>query len=148
MPPRKGRRDWGTVRTLESGRHQARYTDVDGRQRVAPQTFATKTEALNWLAALRTDRNRGQFHDPHAGVITLQTYAERWVASRMVRGRPLAPRTAELYRAYLRLHIDPILGGYQLRQLTTTVIREWHAVLSEPDGPGASTVAKCYRLLR
>lgn len=66
----------------------------------------------------------------------------------MVKGRPLAPRTAELYRSYLRLHIVPELGDYQLRQLTPAIVRAWHGTLGRENGPGASTRAKVYRLLR
>lgn len=54
---------------------------------------------------------------------------------------------AELYEGYLRLHILPTLGTVPLARLTTSTVRRWHAGLLA-DGLGASTVAKCYRLLR
>lgn len=43
-----GKRQFGNVRQLPSGRWQARY-EVGGRQRKAPDTFATRREAQNWL---------------------------------------------------------------------------------------------------
>ena len=52
----------------------------------------------------------------------------------------------ELYEAFLRLHILPTLGPLPLGRLTAG-IRSWHAGLLA-EGPGASSVAKCYRLLR
>ncbi len=45
------------------------------------------------------------------------------------------------------MHILPTLGPVPLGRLTTAGIRAWHADLLT-DGPGASSVAKCYRLLR
>ncbi|WP_233492507.1 tyrosine recombinase XerC [Blastococcus sp. TF02A-30] len=90
----------------------------------------------------------GRWADPKAGKETLKAYAERWVETRLVRGRPLAPRTAELYRAQLKKHIVPTLGATQLRQLETSAVRAWYGKLSGPSGPGQVTAAKCYRLLR
>src|SRR4051812_28862845 len=83
-----------------------------------------------------------------AGKETLEVYAERWVEARLVRRRPLAPRTAELYRAQLKNHIAPTLGSTPLHQLEASAIRAWYSTLSGPTGPGQVTAAKCYRLLR
>lgn len=143
-----GRRGWGTVRKLSSGRYQARYADGSGNQVSAPSTFATKAEADRWLARARTEMDSGRWADPKAGKETVRVYAERWVETRLVRGRPLAPRTAELYRAQLKNHIVPALGATQLRQLETSAVRAWYGKLSGPSGPGQVTAAKCYRLLR
>jgi len=54
----------------------------------------------------------------------------------------------DLYATELRLHILPVLGATRLARLTTAKVRAWYADLRGPDGPGASTAAKCYRLLR
>ncbi|MCA0143969.1 tyrosine-type recombinase/integrase [Blastococcus sp. LR1] len=143
-----GRRAWGTVRRLPSGRYQARYPDVSGKQVSAPHTFATKADGNRWLAKVQTELDSGRWIDPKAGKETLQVYAERWVETRLVRGRPLAPRTAELYRAQLRNHIVPALGSTPLRQLDASTVRAWYGKLSGLDGPGQVTAAKCYRLLR
>jgi integrase len=63
------------------------------------------------------------------------------------RGDRLRPKTRELYDVFLRLHILPTLGAVQLHQLSTSRIRAWQSKLLV-DGPGPSTAAKCYRLLR
>ncbi len=141
------RRSFGTVRRLQSGRWQSRYKDLQGRQQVAPSTFATKSDASRWLSKLQADMDRGDYFDPKAGAVRFQSYAEEWVAGRLVRGRPLAPRTAELYRGELRLHLNPTFGGIQLRFIDQAAVRAWHSEIVR-NGPGASTVAKCYRLLR
>ena len=86
--------------------------------------------------------------DPHAGKETFEAYAARWIETRLVKGRPLAPRTAELYRAQLKNHIAPALGATQLRQLEAAAVRTWYGRLTGPQGPGQITAAKCYRLLR
>ena len=143
-----GRRTWGTVRRLPSGRYQARYTDHSGKQVSAASTFATKADGYRWLAKVQTELDSGRWIDPKAGKETLKVYAEHWVETRLVRGRPLAPRTAELYRAQLKNHIIPALGSTPLRQLEASAIRAWYGKLSGPVGPGQVTAAKCYRLLR
>jgi integrase len=142
------RRAWGTVRKLPSGRYQVRYRDGSGRQLTAPQTFATKADGDRWLAKAQTEMDGGRWIDPHAGNETLGVYAASWIETRLVKGRPLAPRTAELYRAHLKNHIAPALGATQLRQLEVSSIRSWYGRLTAPQGPGQVTAAKCYRLLR
>lgn len=77
---------------------------------------------------------------------TLEAYAWPWLAARRVRGRPLAPRTTELYRWQLRRHVLPHLGHRLLTDLTRDEVRRWHATITA--AAGAPTAAKCYRLLR
>lgn len=142
------RRTFGTVRQLPSGRWQARYRDLSGTQQAAPTTFATKAAGNRWLARAQADMDRGEWLAPSAGSETLERYAERWVETRLVRGRPLAPRTAELYRWQLKKHILPALGATHLRHLDAVAVRAWYGRLSGGEGPGQVTAAKCYRLLR
>ena len=143
------RRTFGTIRRLPSGRWRARFTDHNGRQKAAPQTFTTKAEAGRWLSRTQSEMERGQFVDPKVGKELLSDYAALWLSTRLVRGRrPLSPRTLELYRWQLRKHILPTLGKTQLRHLGTTEVRGWFARINGPDGPGQPTAAKGYRLLR
>lgn len=142
------RRTFGTARQLPSGRWQARYRDASGQQKAAPTTFATKADANRWLSRAQADMDRGEWFDPHAGKETLSSYATRWVDTRLVRGRPLAPRTAELYRWQLQKHVLPAFATTELRRLNATAVRTWYGRLSGPTGPGQVTAAKCYRLLR
>ncbi len=139
------RRDFGSIRRRENGRWQARYRDPNGR--VHGRMFATRADAARFLAGIRADLDRGDWFDPASGRVLLRDYATTWLKTRKVRGRPLAPRTVELYQQQLDSHILPSLGRLQLRQLSTAVIREWHARLASSHGPGAVTTAKCYRLL-
>ncbi len=140
------RRDFGSVRRRDNGRWQARYRDKSGR--VHSRLFATRSDAARFLAGIRADLDRGDWFDPTAGQETFTTYATRWLETRRVRGRPLAPRTRELYKWLLKRHVTPYLGNKELRHLSAGDIREWHAGLLASSGPGAVTAAKCYRLVR
>lgn len=138
-----GKRQFGTIRKLPSGRYQARYPDAIGQLIPAPTTFTTKVDAGRYLDRIRTDQDRGAWIDPRAGHMTLSDYAWGWLALRP----DLRPRTQELYEGYLRLHILPTLGDFELGSLSTARIRAWHAGLIAAGRPGRSTVAKAYRLL-
>jgi integrase len=140
-----GRRDFGSVRRLPSGRWQARYPDGSGTYR--SKSFPTRGDASRHLARIRTDMDRGDWFDPDAGREALESYSTRWLTTRRVKGRPLAPRTKERYASILRVHIVPTLGQLPLSRLETPVIRQWHSSLSEAATPGPATVAKAYRLL-
>jgi integrase len=109
----------------------------------APITFATKADADLWLASLATDVSRGEWVDPRAGKVTLEQYAEAWLASKV----GLAPKTVELYEYLLRLLIVPQLGSKPLNEITPMRVRKWRAELLKAGRPGESTIAKAYRLL-
>jgi integrase len=104
----------------------------------------TKREAEAVLATARADLERGTWIDPNAGRVPLVEYARRWLDERP----QLRPRTRELYEAQLRRHILPTFGAIALRDLRRPAIRTWYASLLNEPRPGASTAAKCYRLLR
>jgi integrase len=137
------RRHFGNVRQRESGRWQVRYRGPDGRMRSAPETFARKVEAQRYLTLVEAQIARGEWTDPERARITLEAYADRWIAERP----GLRPRTVELYRWLLRRHVAPSLGGVPLGKIDTPLVREWRAKLLA-DGVSASTAAKAYRFLR
>jgi integrase len=131
------RTSFGNVRRLPSGRFQARYTDRQMNRHTAPQTFATKSQAEDWLATVRADVVRGTWRAPSLGAITLADYADDHLATRV----DLAPRTQQLYAQVLARWITtplelPIgpgrsrtinLGSSELGALSVASIREWHA---------------------
>lgn len=147
-PGRAAPAPWGTTRTLPSGRWQASYR-LDGRQFTAPHTFATKAEALGWLAGERADRARGAWRDPDAGRIRLAAYARDWLASRP----DLAPRTADTYRRSLETWVLPRvaapgargieLGTLDVADLTPATVRAWYAAVY--DAARARAAAKHHR---
>ncbi len=139
-----GKRQYGTVRKLKSGRYQARYwDDAVGKQRSGPETFPTRRDASRWLALLESGRVVAASVEPKKSHDRLVEYAARWIDS-----RPLRPRTVELYHLQLRLHIAPYIGEIRVAKIQPSHVREWHAALIKKAGLHPTTVAKCYRLLR
>ncbi len=143
------RRAGGGVDRLPSGRYRVRIVTADGR-RLSLGTHATRRAAEAAYARSVTDQADGKPANPSAVTTPkLDDYAQGWVETRLTnRGEPLRPRVRALYRDQLRLHILPTLGQTRLARITSAAIRSWYADLRGPDGPGASTAAKCYRLLR
>ncbi|MEO7193480.1 MAG: site-specific integrase [Pseudonocardiaceae bacterium] len=136
-----GKRDWGRIRQLPSGRWQARYPGPDGKLRPAPQTFERKADTSNWLANKRAEINRDEWIDPAAGKATFGLYAASWLKE-----RDLAETTAERYEGILRHHVQPYLGDRALAEIKEPVIRQWRKALQDA-GVGAPTVAKAYRMV-
>jgi integrase len=141
-----GRRSFGWVRKLPSGRYQASYLGPDGKRRNAPQTFIQKGDASRWLSQVETELSKGTWTDPNAAQVTLGTYAEAWLAQRTVKGRPLALRTMQTYRHSLDAWILPALGQHKLTAITPAVVRTWHSETLGRTGPTATRQA--YALLR
>lgn len=142
------RRQQGGVDRLPSGRYRVRIIEPGTNRRLSIGTYRTKADAGAAFAKAVSDQGRGAWIPPERGRITLNEYAPRWLESRLTRkGEPLRPRVIENYEILLRLHILPALGEAHLSRLTTATIRSWNSRLLA-DGPGASTAAKSYRLLR
>ena len=146
---KNGRRDYGAVRKLPSGRWQARVRLPDGRRIAADRTFATKTDANLWVDSQRTKAAAGRPDDPERARISLADYARSWLAQQA----HLAPRTVEIYRNQLERHILPEvdesvrpLGELSLNELTPEVIRSWYQTLVV--NRTKSTAAKAYVRLR
>jgi integrase len=143
-----GKRQFGTVRKLPSGKWQARYR-VGARRVEAPRTFPTKGDASRWLAASEADQARGLWLDPAAGKVMLRTYANAWLGAKV----RISPRTREIYDSQLRLHILPelveglpALGDVALNALTPDLVRAWYAALLAEKG--SSVAAKAYTRVR
>jgi integrase len=95
-------------------KQQARWRDHDGRQRT--KLFATKREADDHLAQIRTARNEGKPGPaPRKAGMPLRGYAQLYFLPRM---RHLAPNSRTLYEAHLRNHIVPALGDRRIGQVT------------------------------
>lgn len=142
------RRAGGGVDRLPSGRYRVRIVTPMGR-RISLGTHPTKRAAEAAYARSLTEQTEGRWTEPASADVTLAEYAPRWLDARLTnRGEPLRPRVRELYQGQLERHILPTLGDLACARLTTATVRAWAAQMRGPDGPGASTAAKCYRLLR
>src|ERR1700677_1325240 len=100
-----GRRHFGSVRKRSSGRWQASYFHLGARHN-APETFATKAEALGWLSGVEVDIHRGGWVDEKGGRRVFGDVASSWLKSRP----DLAPRTVNQYESLLRVHLLPAFG--------------------------------------
>jgi len=141
------KRRFGRVRRLPSGRFQARYLGPDGKDRPAPDTFATKTEAEVWLTRKEIEIRDGEWIDPDLGKVAFEVYATRWIRDRM-----LKPRTDELYLGLLTKHLLPFFGNRPVGEIREPEVRRWHKerLTAGPKSHpafGRVTVAKAYRLM-
>lgn len=98
-----GKRRFGRVRQLPSGRWQARYRGPDDIDRPAPRTFESKTSAERWLSVTEAEILQGDWIDPDAGTVLVADYGTAWIEERP----GLRPKTISLYRYLLRAHIAP-----------------------------------------
>ena len=142
MAGRQGRRRFGAVRKLPSGRYQVRYRTADGRDVTAPTTFATKADAGRYLSKVEADLLRGEWTDPRLGRTSFGEWADRWLESTV----NLRANTKAGYRIILRRYLLPAFQSYPLARIDVLAIRTWLARL-EAEGVGQATRAKAYRLL-
>jgi hypothetical protein len=143
MAKKRGRRRFGWVRKLPSGRHQASYLGPDGRRHVAPQTFDSETSADRWLVQVEGAILRREWFDPERARVPLREYAESWIEQRP----GLRPSTKALYRRLLDRYISPKIGLAHLSAIDTPMVRQWRSDLLRA-GVSESMAAKAYRLLR
>ncbi len=136
-----------SIKRRTTAKGEIRY-DVRVRvvARVVTKTFRRRQDADRWARAIEADVIRVSAIDPRAGNESLSDYAGRWLTTRRVCGRPLAPRTMELYRDLLDRHVLPGFGSVSLAHLRPEAVRAWYAGVAERVSP--LQAAKAYRLLR
>lgn len=140
-----GRRRFGAVRKLQSGRWQVRYRDpVTDQLPPATTTFSTKTEAGRWLSVLEADMLRGTWVDPADGEMHFDELAERWFATKI----HLRETTKLQYRYLLDKHILPFFGGRPIGSVTVLDVQTWLADRKARTKLSSNSVAKAYKVLR
>ncbi|MGI8815062.1 MAG: tyrosine-type recombinase/integrase [Pseudonocardia sp.] len=142
MTNRKGRRRFGWVRKLPSGRYQASYLGPDGQRRLAPETFARKGDADQWLSIVEGEIIRGEWSDPILGQVPFKEFGERWLKEHR-----LGARAREEYWSLWHHHVEPFLGHIELAEISTGTIRTWRTALLGK-GRSEDRTAKAYRLVR
>lgn len=128
-------RRFGKMRALPSGRWQASYVGPDRQRHTAPETFKARADGEQWLR----DRQReialdiweppatGDDDDPGAATVTFAVYSDRWLANRMVKGRPIRPRTREHYQHLLDTHLLPTFGKRPVASIRMAQVDRWYA---------------------
>jgi len=142
MANKKGRRRFGYVRKLPSGRYQASYLTPNGQRHFAPETFERKGDANQWLVVVEGELLRGEWIDPALGHTLFGQYGAQWIEEHRI-----AARTKEEYRSLWRHHVEPFLGSIELAELSTGIIRTWRSTLLDK-GRSEDRTAKAYRLVR
>ena len=140
----RSRRQWGSVRSLASGRYQARYLDPDTRRMTpAPQTFATKSRADRWLATKRTELDAGSGVDDKADNQPLREWwPGYWRATQSCR-----PHTRIGYETAWRLRIEPRFGSMPVRRIKPSHVDDWVADLIE-QGLSVSKITESLGVLK
>ena len=138
-----GKRRFGRIRKLPSGRWQARYLGPDGIDRAAHRTFPTKADADIWLSGKEAEIRGGDWIDPDRGRVPFAEYASAWVEERP----NLRPNTLQMYRYMLARHLLPAFGNRPVVEITEADVRRWRKSLLD-QGAGTAAVAKAYRLIR
>src|ERR1700682_1120994 len=129
MAGKAGRRGWGWIRQLPSGRYGASYVWPPELDRHYPLgTFATRMDAEGWLVSERKLIDQDLWTAPKvraaqrkAESITLGEYADRWIEQRNVK----AGTRIEYKRSKAR-HFDK-LDKLPLKDITPDVVRAWYA---------------------
>ncbi len=116
-------------------------------RRTVTKTFASKRDAERWAALMEGEKvSAGLPPQMRASRATFGQFAESWLGD-----RPLALRTAELYRDLLDRFLLPTFAPMRLDRIGPELVRNWHSKMVAADrraGRGPSTTAKAYRLLR
>lgn len=136
----------GSVRTLPSGKYQARFVGPDGQRHNAPHTFQTKGDAQAWLRD-QADAVRNDAWEPPSkqasggGGMSLNAYFDRWLP----RQDHLRQSTAELYKSQWDRLVRDSLGARPIANVTKTHVADWRDELD----PGKPTQRRqVYALVR
>jgi integrase len=115
--------------------------------RTMERTFRRAKDADAFKRQVEAEDANGAEVDPARGDVTFGEYAEGWLKDRRrLDGRPLAPRTRELYRSLFDRHLIKPFGPKRLNAIRTEEVRGWHSNLAARSSPVQA--AKTYRLLR
>lgn len=92
--------------------------------------FDTIRDAEAYLATVRADIVRDGLGNPtpagRKAQVTFGDYAEGWLESRRVKGKPLAARTKAHYRNLLDEHILPTFAEVPLKRITPDLVDHWY----------------------
>lgn len=136
-----GKRHFGSVRRLPSGRYQASYWH-DGERLTASQTFRTKGDALAYLSSVETDLRRGTWVNPDNASLRVVALAERWLSSNPAKRLD----TLATDRYHLEAHLLPRIGERRIGEVTPHLLQQVVIELSERLAP--KTVGRAYGVAR
>lgn len=143
-----GKRSFGSIRKLPSGKYQVRYSGPDLEEHKAPKTYTAKEDAEGWLAKERILIEREEWTPPatraahrRTAGVTLREYSDAWLAA-----KTLTPKTRHLYRTLLDGRILPSLGDLRMVDISLATVRTWWRDREADKTP--TTSAHAYNLLK
>ena len=98
-------------------RWRVRWVDPETGQ-TRTELFGRRADAERHDANMHADISRGQYVDPRAGKLTVETYAGQWRQTLLHRGS-----TAERVERVIRRHVVPVIGALPLSQVRNSHIR-------------------------
>jgi integrase len=135
-----GRRGFGSIDRLPSGRWRARYRDASGRGH--SRVFKTKADASAFLATIETDLLRGDWNDPRLNGVPMHDWAQQWFETTA----HLKPKTRVEYESNLRNHVLPFFGDRPVGAIDAVGVRQFVSAL-RADGLEHGTVKKAKAVL-
>jgi len=108
----------GSIRKRDDGKWEARYTagtNADGKQIQRSIYCKTRTEVAKKLNEILTSLNCGDYIPPNK--FTLAEWLKTWLKD--FASVALRPSTYISYEGYIFNHINPIMGGVLLKELST-----------------------------
>ena len=136
-----GRRRFGAVRKLPSGRYQASFIEPRSRQRVfGSETFATKRAAEHWLVDSEAKLNRGDLTDVILARTPFDEWAEHWLATPQVH-----PKTHARYRMAVRGLLVPEFANTPINSVDRSQVQLFIArLLDQPNGEARAKEARLF----
>jgi integrase len=144
----KGRRGFGAITKLPSGRYQASYESPDGRRIPGPRTFVAKADAEGFLAQKRREIDSNSWSEDTKDLkvgITFSELAERHIALQNTRsGQPLKASTQEHYRKLLRGPLKPFTHR-RVVSISKSDVDDWWILVTK--NGKRTTASRAYKLL-
>lgn len=129
-----------SIEKTSSGKWKVRYRS-GGNSR--SKTFDLRKDAEAFDLQIRRERQTRGLVMVETGKIKVRDFMARFYETQE---HEWAPNTRNQYRQYIQAWINPMLGGYELRELTPMLLVEWKAEL-EKRGVGSPTVLKMMSLM-
>jgi integrase len=117
---------------------RAHFRDPAGKQ--CNRTFARREDAQRYLIGVEQSKLSGSYVDPARGRVTVEQWAEQWLATKL----DVKPSTHERYAGIVRTHVVPRWGSTRLADISHAAVQAWVARLARTSAP--ASVAKTHRV--
>jgi hypothetical protein len=130
---RGGRRAFGAIRQLSSGRWQASFVDATGFRHIAPGTFPSKVEGDRWLARQQTKIVGGDWTDPKRGMIGFAALADSFFETHEV---ALRRTSLARDRGNCDRYLIPVFGTMAISAIDLETVQAWITRMTKAGGQG------------